>query len=742
MLALAIKRTSLGLFARLSSTRAAAAFSVSFSTSTEGETYFQRGFAAIRDKQKVFNINNDKRFSETLRKIEDSNPKAYKVKETDEEIIWKRDVSKDKAIYKEIIIDNKIDTLTKALNYAISKYGHKKFLGTREVLGEVDEKQKDKKILKKLVLGEYKWMTFNEAHSTSSSFGKGLKELGIASEESIVIYADTRAEWLMAALGAFSQSITVGTLYTNLADDAIIHGLNETEVSLVITSHDLLPKFKTLLVHCPLVKTIIVMEDQISPTDTSGYMPGVDILMFQSIVKLGETSTVDITPPTSDTPAIIMYTSGSTGVPKGVVLTHGNMISTTTCLMFMEPFYPDDVYIAYLPLAHALELLSECTMMLFGNPVGYSSPNTLSDFSAKVRRGQKGDASVLQPTIMSMVPLILDKIYKNILDNISQQSTSFQNAFEILYQYKLERYKNNKRTPIIDKIVFNKMKGLLGGKLRYAIIGGAPLSPQTHEFMRVCLGLILVQGFSLTETTCTGTVMEPDDKSTGKVGPPMAGMEVKIVNWEEGSYRVTDYPRPRGEIIIGGKSVASGYFKNDQKTEKYFYTTEDGKRWFRTGDIGEVFEDGSFKIIDRKKELVKLQMGEYVSLGRVEAQLKTHPLIENICVYGDPYKSFTVAVVVPARNSLEKLGKDLGKTNLNHQELCQDKEIVKAVVTILHTHGTQCTLNKWEIPRTVSLTTDMWTPDSGLVTAAFKIRRKHVYDQYQDQIDTMYRDTG
>ena len=441
----------------------------------------------------------------------------------------------------------------------------------------------------------------------------------------------------MAAFGAFSQSIIVATLYTNLGDEAIVHGLNETEVSLVVTSHELLPKFKTLLTQCPKIKTIIVMEDQILPTDTSGYKPGVEIISFKSAVKMGEASIIPTVAPTSDSPAIIMYTSGSTGVPKGVVLTHGNLISTTTCIMFMEPFYSDDVYIAYLPLAHVLELLSECTMMLFGGPVGYSSPNTMTDLSTKVKSGAKGDASVLQPTIMCVVPLILDRIYKNIINKVNQRGTNFKRAFDLFYRYKLYWTRNKQKTPIVDMIVFNKMKALLGGRMRFAITGGAPLSPETQEFIRVCLGLILVQGYSLTETTCTGTCMESEDMSTGKVGPPMAGMEMKLVNWEEGNCRVTDNPRPRGEIIIGGNSVAGGYFKNKKKTEEDFYNGG-GKRWFRTGDIGEVDRDGSLKIIDRKKDLVKLQMGEYVSLGKVEAQLKTHPLVDNICVYGDPYQ--------------------------------------------------------------------------------------------------------
>ena len=162
-------------------------------------------------------------------------PRAYMVKESSEEICWRRDKSNDNAVYKEIIIDNQVDTVTKAFNFAVSKYGEKQCLGTRQVLGEMDEVQGSGKVFKKLSLGEYKWITYNEAHSLSTQFGRycltdkistkhfarGLRELGVAPHTAIVIYAETRAEWIMSAFGAFAQSITVSTLYTNLGDDAI-----------------------------------------------------------------------------------------------------------------------------------------------------------------------------------------------------------------------------------------------------------------------------------------------------------------------------------------------------------------------------------------------------------------------------------------------------------------------------------------------------------------------------------------
>ena len=149
--------------------------------------------------------------------------------------------------------------------------------------------------------------------------------------------------------------------------------------------------------------------------------------------------------------------------------------------------------------------------------------------------------------------------------------------------------------------------------------------------------------------------MSCKENSVGRVGPPVQGVKIKLVNWEEGNYRVSDQPCPRGEIYIGGNNVAAGYYKNEEKTKEEFYTDEEGTRWFKTGDIGQFESDGTLRIVDRKKDLVKLQFGEYVSLGKVESLMKTHPAIQNICVCGDSSKSFVVCLVIPSQAYLDSL---------------------------------------------------------------------------------------
>jgi long-chain acyl-CoA synthetase len=278
----------------------------------------------------------------------------------------------------------------------------------------------------------------------------------------------------------------------------------------------------------------------------------------------------------------------------------------------------------------------------------------------------------------------------------------------------------------------------MGGRMKLMLVGGAPLSPETQEFTTNCLNCKVAQGYAATEVASAATVMDIYDLSFGRVGAPLFGVKLRLIDWREGGYYATDKPHPRGEVLIGGPHITQGYFKNDAQT-KECYVEENGTRWWYTGDIGEIFKDGTLKIIDRKKDLVKLQHGEYISLGKVEAALSFCDYVDNCCVHGDSFHNNLIALIVPNRPALKKLAEGLGKSaDTPFTALCQDTDIIAAVKKNLVDHGTRSGLMRTEIPSEIKLCAEDWLPDSGLVTAALKIRRKQIQDFYQADILAMY----
>jgi len=465
--------------------------------------------------------------------------------------------------------------------------------------------------------------------------------------------------------------------------------------------------------------------------------------MYKEVIRSGDVTVSTVTrksvPPSPEDIAIVMYTSGSTGKPKGVMLSHHNLVSAMGSLCNITDFRPQtDRYIAFLPLAHVLELLAEASCLFYGIKVGYSSALTLTTKSSKVKTGCKGDANILKPTLMCCVPLILERIYKTMVETMRRRGWFVEELFHYMVSYKMKWQDRGFDTPLLNKTLFRRIRYFLGGKVRVLLSGGAPLSADTQLLCSTCLSMPILQGYGLTETASGSTASNKRDRTTGRVGSPLQNTDIKLVNWEEGSYRVTDTPNPRGEIHVGGDNVAVGYFKNEEETASNFYE-ENGKRWFRTGDIGQFDSDGCLRIVDRKKDLVKLQAGEYVSYGRTESILKTAQIVENICAYADPTRDFIIAIVIPDRKALLELVPEVDpESEADLSLMVHDKAIKAAVVTQLKEYGIKNGLKAFEVPKKVLLVLDEWTPDNGLVTAALKIRRKFIYDEYRSLIDQTY----
>ncbi|KAM4566149.1 long-chain-fatty-acid--CoA ligase 3a isoform 1-T1 [Odontesthes bonariensis] len=639
-----------------------------------------------------------------------------------------------------MILHPGVDTLDKMFEYAATRFPHRDCLGTRMVISEEDERQSNGKVFKKVILGEYSWLSYKEVLTAASQLGSGMTSLGQLPKTNIAIICETRAEWMIAALACFTYNFPLVTIYSTLGVQAIAHGLNETQVTHIITSRELLEtKLKAILAEVPRLQHIIVVDN--TATTWSGSQRGISIHSMAAVQNLGTRTgngTHDRKRPLPSDIAVIMYTSGSTGVPKGVMISHSNIIAGIAGMGERVPkLSEEETYIGYLPLAHVLELISELICFSYGCRIGYSSPQTLSDQSTKIKKGSKGDVSILQPSLMIVVPEIMDRIYKNVMTKVEEMSYVQRTLFILAYNYKLEQLAKGNSTPLCDRLVFRKIRNLLGGRTRFLLSGGAPLSAATQRFMNVCMCCPVCQGYGLTETCGAGTICELWDYSTGRVGGPLACCEIKLKEWVEGGYQSTDKPHPRGEIIIGGPSITMGYYKSEAKKQEDFFVDENGQRWFCTGDIGEFHQDGCLKIIDRKKDLVKLQAGEYISPGKVEAMLKNCALVDNICIYANSDENYVIGFVVPNQKQLLALAGQYSVRG-SWEELCNSEAVKELVLKVITEAALTAQLERFEIPRKICLSPEPWTPETGLVTDAFKLKRKELKTHYKDDIERMY----
>ncbi|XP_057486728.1 long chain acyl-CoA synthetase 9, chloroplastic-like [Actinidia eriantha] len=641
-----------------------------------------------------------------------------------------------------------IATLAALFEQSCMQHRNKRFLGTRRLIAKEIEKYEDGRSFEKLHLGEYEWLSYGQVFESVCNFASGLARLGHRREERAAIFADTREEWFIALQGCFRRNITVVTIYASLGEEALCHSLNETEVTTVICGHKELKKLLDISGQLDTVKHIICMDDD---TSSNGSLVGRSsrwtITSFSDVERLGRENPTEADLPLSADIAVIMYTSGSTGLPKGVMMTHGNVLATVSAVMTIVPdLGGKDVYLAYLPLAHILELAAENVIAAVGCSIGYGSPLTLTDTSNKIKRGTKGDASMLKPTLMTAVPAILDRVRDGVLKRLVDATGGIsKKLFHMAYSRRLSSINGSwfgawgLERLLWNFLVFRKVRAILGGHIRFVLSGGAPLSGDTQRFINICLGAPIGQGYGLTETCAGGTFSEYDDTSVGRVGAPLPCSFIKLIDWPEGGYLKTDSPMPRGEIVIGGPNVTVGYFKNEAKTEEVYKVDEKGMRWFYTGDIGRFHSDGCLEIIDRKKDIVKLQHGEYVSLGKVEAALIVSPYVDSIMLHANPFHSYCVALVVASQPTVEGWAKKQGIAFVDFADLCQKKETVKEIHGSLVKAAKQARLEKFEIPAKIKLLSDPWTPESGLVTAALKIKRDVIRKTFSEDLSELYR---
>ncbi|RZC43856.1 hypothetical protein C5167_036802 [Papaver somniferum] len=635
-------------------------------------------------------------------------------------------------------------TMAALFEQSCKKNAQGRCLGTREVISREVVTGSDGRKFEKLHMGEYIWETYGGALDRASNFASGLVKLGHTANSHAAIFSDSRAEWLLAFQGCFRQNITVVTIYASLGEEALVHSLNETQVTTLICDSKQLKKLAAISSSLESIKHIIYFEDDDITVDS--VFSNLNLTSFSGVEKLGKENPVHPILPSKTDTAVIMYTSGSTGLPKGVMMTHANIVATAAAVTTVIPKIGNkDVYLAYLPLAHVFELAAEAVMLTAGAAIGYGSALTLTDTSNKIKNGTQGDASILKPTLMAGVPAILDRVRDGVLKKIEEKGGLSNKLFNLGYKRRLSAIEGSLlgawglEKTFLEVVVFRKIRSVLGGRVRFMLCGGAPLSRDTQRFMNVCLGIPIGQGYGLTETCAGAAFSEADDTTVGRVGPPIPCSYIKLVSWEEGGYLITDKPMPRGEVVVGGHSVTLGYFQNEAKTNEVYKVDEKGMRWFYTGDIGQFHPDGCLEIIDRKKDIVKLQHGEYISLGKVEAALASGNYVDNIMVHADPFHSFCVALIVPSHHALESWALGAGIEYPDFSDLCKKEEAVREVQQSLLKAAKVAKLDKFESPAKIKLLPDPWSPESGLVTAALKLKREQLKAKFKDDLNKLYQ---
>ena len=511
---------------------------------------------------------------------------------------------------------------------------------------------------------------------------------------------------------------------------------------------------------------------------------GLKIFSLEELIKMGQSLDTPLKPPTRDNIAVVMYTSGSTGKPKGVVIGHKNLSASVSglrnCfLQFGE--LGKETFLAYLPTAHILELVGEITMVCMGQELGYADPRTLAstgacrlvmDPSTKKTRinhdpslevdKAPGAIQQFRPTVLIAVPKIWDIMMKGAVDKVGQgsclQKMIFETAYSACHNASSWRY-----CPLLS-LIFKSIGTMFGGRLKIGISGGGPLSADVQSFVRTAFNTHMVQGYALTETCCAGTVQLPSDNRNGVVGGPLSSVEIKLVSkpdvcdCKQKPYLVDDtYHHDgtacagRGEVFIRGPSVSLGYLAKgedkdslNKKTKEDFSSEAPNQNdndydWFHTGDIGIFLPDGSLKLVDRVKNLVKLKGGEYISIESMESVYSTSTYVNSAnggcMVYGDGGMDKAALLVQANMPAVRKYAKEQNIEG-DDETLCRDEKVLKEVFNdLLSVAKKDSKITSLEYIAAVHLISGLgskefpgeqnspFTPDNRYLTASNKIDR-------------------
>jgi long-chain acyl-CoA synthetase len=581
----------------------------------------------------------------------------------------------------------------------------------------------------------WKRVTFREFHDECKALSFGLMGLGIKHGDRVVICSNTRYEWSlsdMAILGA--GAVTVPIYASNTPEDVVhIAAHSEARVAIIEDAKQLQKILDRRLEkpNClPKLEKIIVIEPSAMALAANQQDAAKDVMTIHALKELGRREEArspdrfeaNLTQARPEDLITICYTSGTTGLPKGAMITHDNMMSVledalSAITRFTKP--EAEVVLSFLPFSHILGKVESMAIYTFGWRQAYAE--NLDKLMANIAE--------IQPTVIFTVPRIFEKAFNRINATVDSGSDTKRKLFKWAFQVGRQYYKSiwaHKKPPFTDTaeytlaktLVFNKVAQRFGGKLRFAICGGAPLPREIGEFFQI-VGIKILEGYGLTETTAPVTLNLPDDPRFGVVGRPLPEVQIKVAE--------------DGEILVNSRKVFKGYYKMPEETA---LALEDG--WFHTGDIGHLDEDGFLHITDRKKDLIITSGGKNVAPQKIENLAKSQKLISQFVAHGDR-RNFLTALVTLDRDQIIKYASESQILFSEYSELVKNPKIIGLVQKTIDDVNKQ--LASFETIKKFMILPNEFTIESGELTPSLKVKRSFVNKLYKSELDSMYTDS-
>ncbi|NXN72470.1 ACSL1 ligase, partial [Himantopus himantopus] len=565
----------------------------------------------------------------------------------------------------------------------------------------------------------YEWISYKEASDRAECVGSALLHRGFKPShvQYIGIFSQNRPEWVIIEQACYAFSMVVVPLYDTLGTEAITYIVNKADLSLVFC--DKPDKAKLLLTsvekgETPILNTIVIMESFGADLVERGKKCGVEVFSMREIEELGRAHRQKPIPPKPEDLAVICFTSGTTGNPKGAMITHQNIVSNASAFVKTteKTFVPssDDVLISFLPLAHMFERVVEVSICLLGQN---QNPQV---FLTRIK----------MPTNKGCLIYLVFTIF-------GQADTSLKRW---MLDFASKRKEAELRSGIVrnnsfwDKVIFRKIQASLGGRVRLMITGAAPVSASVLTFLRTALGCQFYEGYGQTECTAGCSLSLPGDWTAGHVGAPMPCNIIKLADVQEMNYLAA---KGEGEVCVKGPNVFRGYLKDPEKTAEAL--DKDG--WLHTGDIGKWLPNGTLKIIDRKKHIFKLAQGEYIAPEKIENVYLRCEALAEVFVHGESLQAFLVAIVVPDPETLRNWAKKKGFEG-SYEELCKNKDLKKHILEDMLRIGKESGLKSFEQVKDIFMHTEMFSIENGLLTPTLKAKRPELRKCFQSQIDELY----